>query len=91
MARFMVNYTFNGRGSDIIQADTLEEVQAIVDAQLDDDNFEPPTDDYDDIDATVIETHPVTRDGHELWTTYVRASDVRGHASALMSTPLFSA
>jgi hypothetical protein len=33
--------------------------------------------------------HPVTRDGREIWTTYVRDGDIRGHQSSLESSPLF--
>ncbi|CAN7603487.1 hypothetical protein [Bosea sp. LjRoot237] len=81
MARFIVDYRFHARGSMPIQAESVEEAKAIVEAQVDNDGFEPPVDDYDDIDFDVREMHPVTRDGHEVWTTYVRASDSRGHAS----------
>lgn len=91
MAKFIIDYRFHGRGTDTIEADSLEAAQAIVDARLEDDAFDPPCDNYDDIDATVREMHPVTRDGKELWTTYVLPTDTRGHASALNSSPLFAA
>lgn len=90
MGKFIVDYRFSGRGSMPIQADSLEEAKAMVEAQLDDDSFEPPTDDFDDIDYTVREMHAVTRAGREIWTTFVAQSDVRGHASAVKDTPLFA-
>ena len=91
MAKFMVDYRFNGRGGETIEADTLEDAKAIVDAKIDNDYFDPPVDDFDDIDAAVKELHPVTRSEREIWTTYVLPTDTRGHASALSATPLFGA
>lgn len=90
MAKFIIDYNFHGRGSNTIEADSLEAAKAIAESQADDENFEPPVDDFDDIDMTVREMHPVTRDEREIWTTYVRSSDTRGHASAIKASPLFA-
>jgi hypothetical protein len=90
MARFLVEYTFSGRGSQSIESESQDAAQAIVDEQLDDEGFEPPADQYDEIEARVSEMHPVTRDGREIWANYIRPSDTRGHASAIKTSPLFA-
>ncbi len=90
MARFIIDYTFDGRGSESIEADSLEAAQAFADAKVDDEYFEPPADDFDDIRVTVRELHPVTRAGREIWSSYVASSDIRGHESALKTSPLFA-
>lgn len=82
MAKFIVDYTFHGRGTDTIEADTLAEAEERIENEVDRDDFEPPVDDFDDINFRVREMHAVTRNGHEIWSTYVMASDTRGHASA---------
>ncbi|WP_037407120.1 hypothetical protein [Shinella sp. DD12] len=89
MARFHVDYTFHGRASRTIEASSKEEAEERIEAEVNSDDFEIDADDIDDVKFTVAEMHPVTRDGRELWTTYVRAGDVRGHQSALASSPLF--
>lgn len=90
MARFTVDYTFHGRASTTIEAESLEAAKATIDAEVNRDDFEIEPDDIDDVDFTVREMHPVTRDGREIWTTYVFKDDVRGHPSALASSPLFA-
>lgn len=90
MGKFIVNYTVHGRASRTIEAETLEAAQARISLEVERDDFEIDVDDFDDVDFTVREMHPVTRDGKELWTTYVLPADTRGHASALLTTPLFS-
>ncbi|NZD50510.1 hypothetical protein [Rhizobium leguminosarum] len=90
MGKFNVDYTFHGRASRTIEADSLEDAKAKIDEEVNRDDFEIEPDDIDDIDFRVTEMHPVTRDGRELWTTYVRAGDVRGHQPALRTSPLFS-
>ncbi|MEL4072256.1 hypothetical protein WKW50_19125 [Ochrobactrum sp. GPK 3] len=89
MARFMVNYTFHGRSSKTIEASSKEEAEELTCAEVERDDFELDADEIDDVDFTVSELHPVTRDGREIWTNYVRDSDQRGHPSALASSPLF--
>lgn len=91
MARFMVSYTFHGRASETIEAETLEAAQGIVEAKVNKDDFDLDADEIDDVDFRVAEMHPVTRDGREIWTTYMRSDDQRGHQSALASAPLFLA
>ena len=91
MARFTVDYTFHGRSSRTIEAESMDAAKAIVEAEVNQDNFEIETDEVDDVDFTVREMHQITRDGRELWTTYIRTGDVRGHRSALASSPLFAA
>lgn len=86
MARFCVDYTFHGRTTETIEAASLEEAQAQIEAKVEDDNFDPGTDEIDDVSFNIQEMHPITRDGRELWTTYVRTGDVRGHVSALKGT-----
>lgn len=91
MARFLVEYTFQGRASEIIVADSLEAALAATEAKAYADDFLIDAEDIDDVNFNVREMHPVTRAGRELWTTYVREGDVRGHMSAVMSSPLFAA
>ena len=90
MARFSVNYTFRGSATETIEAESLEAAQAAIEAKVDCDDFEVDADEIEDVDFTVREMHPVTRDGREIWTTYIHAKDVRGHQSALLTTPLFA-
>ncbi|MBO0129142.1 hypothetical protein [Agrobacterium burrii] len=90
MAKFIVEYTFHGRASRTIEADTMEDAEAIVDADVNQDDFDIDADSIDDVNFDIQEMHPVTRDGRELWTTYVMKGDVRGHQTALASSPLFA-
>lgn len=90
MARFFVEYSIRGRASRTIDAESLEAATARIEAEVDDDNFDIDLDDIDDLDFDVREMHPVTRGGRELWTTYVQKDDVRGHVSAVNSSPLFA-
>jgi len=90
MAKFMVNYTFSGRGCGTVEADTQEAAEALVEAKINRDDYEPDADELEIVDFSVSELHPVTRDGKEIWTTYVKTSDQRGHQSALSSSPLFA-
>ena len=90
MARFLVNYTFQGRASETVEAASKEEAEAAIEAKVNRADFELDPDDIDDVDFDVRELHPVTRGGKEIWTTYVSASDMRGHQSALATAPLFS-
>ena len=90
MAKFIIDYRFSGHGTTTIEADSLEAAEAIIDAEIEGEDFEPPTDGFDDIDFEVRELHPVTRDGREMWTTYPLPGDTRGHASALATSPLFA-
>jgi len=90
MPKFTIDYTFNATATEIIEAATLEDAERIIDDKINDEDFIPDADSVDDIDFTVREMHPVTRDGREMWTTRVWATDVRGHASALKTAPLFA-
>ncbi|MCZ7855013.1 hypothetical protein O9X81_00120 [Agrobacterium salinitolerans] len=90
MAKFMVQYTFSGRGCETVEADTQEAAEALVEAKINRDDYEPDADELEVVDVSLSELHPVTRDGRELWTTYVMKGDVRGHQSALSSSPLFA-
>ncbi|MDK4727437.1 hypothetical protein [Rhizobium phaseoli] len=87
----MVDYTFHGRSSRTIEAESLEAAKATIDAEVGKDDFEIDADEIDDVDFHIQEMHPITRDGRELWTTYVRPGDHLGHKSALASSPLFVA
>jgi hypothetical protein len=91
MAKFIVEYTFQGRASKTIEADSLEDAEALTETEVDRDDFEIDADSIDDVDFEVREMHPVTRNGREIWTTYVLQTDVRGHQSALLTSPLFAA
>src|SRR5690606_3685150 len=71
MARFAVNYTIHGRATDIVEATSLPEAIAMIEAKVDRDDFHIDLDDVDDVDFNVAEMHPVTREGREIWTTYV--------------------
>lgn len=89
MPRFSVNYTFKGRANAIIEAESLEDAKAQIEAEIEKDDFDLDADEIDDVDFYVSELHPVTRDGREIWTTYLRETDIRGHQSALETSPLF--
>lgn len=91
MAKFLVEYTFHGRSTATIEAASLEAAKATVDAEVNRDDFEIDADECDAVDFTVREMHAVTRDGRELWTTYVMPGDIREHISALATTSLFGA
>lgn len=91
MPRFCVSYRFHGTATETIEAEDLDAANALISAKVDDDNFDIDADEIDDVDFHVQQMHPVTRDGRELWVTYIRAGDLRGHPSALLSTPLFAA
>jgi hypothetical protein len=90
MARFIVNYAFRGHASDLIVADSKEAAEAQVEKAVNSDDFDIDNDEIHDVDFTVTQLHPVTRGGREMWTTFVLATDIRGHQSALDETPLFS-
>lgn len=87
--RFTVSYTFHGRSTDVIEAENLEEATAAIEAKVESDDFEIDADEIDDVDFTIQQLHPVTRDGQELWVSFIRTGDLRGHPSALLTTPLF--
>lgn len=91
MPKFMVDYTFQGRSCRTIEAESMEAAEAVVEAEVNRDDFDIDADSIDDVTFDIQEMHPVTRGGRELWTTYIMKDDVRGHQSALQSSPLFSA
>lgn len=90
MHKFMVDYRFHGRTSRFVEFPSIEEAEAAIEAEAYSDNFDIEADEIDDVDFTVREMFPVTREGKEIWTTYVRETDTRGHQSALAGSPLFS-
>ena len=90
MPRFSINYTFQGRAHTIIEAETLEDAEAKIEAEIERDDFELDADEIDDVDFDIREMHPVTRDGREIWATYRLDSDIRDHRSTLATSPLFS-
>lgn len=89
MAKFHVSYSFHGRTERTIEAESKEALEAKIEAEIEREDFEIDADEIDSIDYHVTEMHPVVRDGREVWTTYIRATDVRGHPSALATSPLF--
>jgi len=91
MPKFMVDYTFQGRSSRTIVAESKEAAEAIVEVEVNKDDFDIDADSIDDVNFYVQEMHPVTRNGRELWTTYVLKGDIRCPQSALASSPLFAA
>lgn len=91
MKKFHVSYRFHARCEDIVEAESEEALTDKIEADLCKSDFHLDPDEVDDVDYDITEMHPVTRDGKEIWTTYVQASDVRGHRSALADSPLFSA
>jgi len=91
MKKFSVNYTISGRASAIIMAESKEEAEAKVDAEVNADDFDMDLDEIYSVDTHIQEMHPVTRGGKEIWTTYIMPDDVRGHRSALDTAPLFAA
>lgn len=90
MPKFMVDYTFHSRSTDFIEASSKEEAEAAISAKVNADDFDLDADEIDDVDFTIHEMHPVTRGGKEIWTTYVRDDDKRGHQSAVDNSPLFA-
>jgi len=89
MGKFIVDYRFSARSSRTIEATSKDEATERIAGEINCDDFEMEADEIDDVDFDVRELHPVTRDGKEIWTTYVLKHDVRGHQSALDSSPLF--
>jgi len=75
--------------TETFEAESLEAAKAKAEEKAFDDNTEFDLDDVDDVDFDVRELHPVTRGDRELWTTYVKPDDVRGHQSTLATSPLF--
>lgn len=90
MRKFAVDYTFQGRATDVRHANSQEELEAAIYDELNADDFEMDADEIDDVDFQIQEMHPVTRAGREIWTTYVLDSDMRGHQSAIDNSPLFA-
>lgn len=80
MANFAVTYRVRGSASDIVEAETLDAAKAIIDARVNAYDFEVDLDSVDDVDFSVSEMHAITRDGKHMWSTYVRPTDIRGHA-----------
>ncbi|OAM78195.1 hypothetical protein [Devosia elaeis] len=90
MAKFCISYTVRGRATETVEADDEATARAAIEARVEADDFELDLDEIDDVDFTINEMHPVTRDGREVWTTYIRTGDVRGHQSALNTGALFA-
>jgi len=90
MARFLVSYTFQGRSSEIVEAETQEDADEKINQKIEAEDFFIDADEIDDVDFTLYRMHPVVRDGKEIWTTYLKPSDQKGHPSSLQETPLFS-
>jgi len=90
MRKFIVSYHFSGRASKCVHASSQEEAEAAIEREINSDNFDIEPDEVDDVTFDVCEMHPVTRDGKEIWTTRKMDGDVRGHASALKTAPLFA-
>ena len=89
MPKFSVRYTFHGRSSTIVEAESLNAAKAKIDSDIERDDFELDADEIDDVDYDISELHPVTREGREIWTSYIHQNDIRGHQSSLESSPLF--
>lgn len=89
MKKFMVNFTFHGKASRTIDAESKEDADAAIESEVDKDDFEIDAEEIYDVDFDVLELHPVTREGREIWTTYVFKTDIRGHQSLLSKVPLF--
>ena len=90
MAKFSVSYTVHGRATETVEAVDEATARATIEARIEADDFDIDLDDIDDVDFTINEMHPVTREGREVWTTYIRVGDVRGHQSALNTGALFA-
>ncbi len=90
MPKFHVSYRFRARCEDIVDAESQQALEDQIEAELCKDDFYLEADEVDDVDYTISEMHPVTRDGKEIWTTYIKPTDLRGHQSALAEAPLFS-
>lgn len=90
MPKFVVNYFVSGTAQKTVEAESKQALEARISEEVERDDFEIDVDDFDDVDFTIQEMHPVTRDGREMWTTRVVEGDVRGHVSAVNSSPLFS-
>lgn len=79
MPKFFVNYTFHASASDLIDADSEEEARRIIEARVEDDAFDLDAETIDDVDFTITEMKPITRDGRKIWSGYVRDTDTLGH------------
>jgi hypothetical protein len=90
MAKFCISYTIQGQATETVEADDEATARATIEARVEADDFDIDLDDIHDVDFTISEMHPVTRDGCEVWTTYIRTGDVRGHQSALNTGALFA-
>lgn len=90
MPRFHVRYTYRAEATTTLHADSYESACEEVRELIEADETGIDAEEIHDIDFHVAEMHPVTRDGREMWTTYVRDGDTRGHQSALASAPLFA-
>lgn len=79
MKKFMVEYTFRGRATDMITAASQEEAELQVENQLDDEEFDvAEMAEYTNIDDyTVREMFRVKRGEQVIWTTYVFPTDIR--------------
>jgi hypothetical protein len=79
----MVTYRVTGKVTHIVEADSQEEAEKKADAFATDDSGEDYSEamfdleEVDDVDGEVNRMYHVLRDGREIKTTYVRASDVR--------------
>lgn len=90
MGKFSVTYFFRARHVEIVDAESKEEMIKKVDRDIESEGFEIDADEILDINYDIQEMHPVTRDEKEIWTSNVLNSDVRGHQSALLESPLFA-
>lgn len=75
MQRFSVRYSVSGTITDIIEAENLDEANAIAESRADSNEFGTELDEVDDIDIYVQQLHKVIRDGRAILTTYVKPTD----------------
>lgn len=90
MAKFCISYTIQGRATETVEAEDEAAARSTIEARVEAGDFDIDLDDIDDVNFDIREMHPVTREGREIWTTYIRTGDVRGHQSALNTGALFA-
>lgn len=76
MPRFFVTYQIHGTATEVIDAESLEAANDMIEAKVEDDTFEPDVECIESLDFHLSKLHPVIRDGKHIHTTYPRDTDV---------------
>lgn len=87
MPKFRVKYRLCYQ--ETLDAESLAAAEEIAEQKSGNGFYMPDPDDIDTVDYDIVEIHPVTRGGQEIWTSDILKTDIRGHRSELLKTPLF--